>query len=88
MVGEKFKISRCTELSFFPPITVLSLPPPKLPLSPRKGCDKFIPQSGDVEDDDSRRGAGRTAIAVDDNLPISLLNFLTVIFPFSRISWQ
>ena len=53
MVGEKFKISRCRELSFFPPITVLSLPPPKLPLSPRKGCDKFIPESVDVEDDDS-----------------------------------
>ena len=34
------------------------------------------------------RGAGRTAIVVDNNLPISLLSSLTVTFPFYRISWQ
>ena len=34
------------------------------------------------------RGAERTTIAVDNNLPISLLSSLNVTFSFSRISWQ
>ena len=52
-VGEKLKISRCRELNLLSTITVLSLPPPEFPLSPRKSCDKLISESVDVEDDDS-----------------------------------
>ena len=39
-------------LNFLSTITVLFLPPPKFPLSPRKSCDKLISESVDVEDDD------------------------------------
>ena len=49
----KLKISRCRELNFLSTITVLSLPPPKFPLSPRKSCDKLVSESADVEDGDS-----------------------------------
>ena len=50
---EKLKICRCRESNFLSTIIVLSLPPPKFLLSPRKSCDKLISESVDVEDDDS-----------------------------------
>ena len=53
VVGEKLKTSRYRELNFLSTITVLSLPPPKFPLSLRKCCDKLISESFYVEDDDS-----------------------------------
>ena len=45
VVGEKLKTSRYRELNFLSTITVLSLPPPKFPLSLRKCCDKLISES-------------------------------------------
>ena len=55
VVGEKLKISRCTELDFFFHITVLSLPPQKSLLSQEIAADKLIFESVDVEDDDIQR---------------------------------
>ena len=40
-------------VNFFPTITVLSLLPSKLPLSPRRGCKKLISEFVDVEDDNT-----------------------------------
>ena len=50
-MGEKLKISHCGESNFLPTITVPSLLPSKLPLSPRRGCKKLISEFVDVEDD-------------------------------------
>ena len=44
---------RCRELNFLSTITVLSVLPPKFPLSPWKSCDKLISESVDVDDGDS-----------------------------------
>ena len=52
VVGEKLNISHCRDLNFLSAITVPSLPPPELPVFPRKSCDKLISESVDVEDDD------------------------------------
>ena len=50
-VGEKLKISCCRESNLLSTITILSLPPSKLSLSPRKSCDKLISESVYVEHD-------------------------------------
>ena len=52
-VGEKWKISRCTESNFLSTLIVLYLPPQKLSLSPQSNCDELISESGDVKDNDS-----------------------------------
>lgn len=41
-VGEKLKISCCRESNLLSTITILSLPPSKLSLSPRKSCDNLF----------------------------------------------
>ena len=56
------------ETNFLSKKTVLSLPPTKFSLSPQKSCDKLISEFVDFENEDEWRGAGRTAIAVGDNL--------------------
>ena len=52
-VLEKLKILPCRKLNFLSTITVLSLPPPKLPFCSRKSWVKLISEFVDVEDDES-----------------------------------